>query len=240
MIHSPSQRGSAIIMLFVAVALFGALAYAFMQNSRGSTAMMSDEQAKVYAQQIIAYGNDIKTAIKRLKLRGCTNEQISFENTVSGVNYTNPNAPATKSCHVFDTAGGGLTWKNPPAPFYQSSANWYEGKYGFMEGAEWSGFGTTCAAASCSDLIMTLYTPGKLNEKVCSTINQILGFPSIIEDTYIGGFRFLGAYSFFTAGNPDNTFANEAGSLVTAGKSPVCFKRTSDGAYLYIHLLIAR
>lgn len=110
------ESGSAILWILVAVALFAALNFAFNSNSRTSTSFLDDAEAEAYAKQIIQYGNEVKSAVKRLQLRGCSDTEISFENNVvSG--YTNPNAPSDRSCHVFDVAGAGLSWREFNALF---------------------------------------------------------------------------------------------------------------------------
>lgn len=65
---SRSVRGSAIIFLFIAIALFAALAYAFMQGSRNSLTIMTDEQAKAEAQKILEYANTATAEYKRASL----------------------------------------------------------------------------------------------------------------------------------------------------------------------------
>lgn len=101
-----SQRGSAIFILFVAVALFAALAFAFMQSSRTSTGWLENEATKAKATQNSINAQAINTAVKRLKLRGCTDAQISYE-TPKG-NNPNPSAPTDKRCHVYRIEGGGV------------------------------------------------------------------------------------------------------------------------------------
>jgi len=101
-----SQSGSAIVMLFVAVALFGALAYAFMKGSRGSTSMMTEEQSKANSSTTQGQAMIVSQAVKRLKLRGCKDAQISYE-TPSGAN-PNPQAPTDGRCHVYRVNGGGI------------------------------------------------------------------------------------------------------------------------------------
>lgn len=105
------ECGNAIFMILLGVALFAALGYAFMGSSRTSTTLLTDEQATTYANQIIAYSNEVKNAVKRLQLRGCDDDEISFENNVVA-GYENTNAPTSKKCHVFDIAGGGVSWGN--------------------------------------------------------------------------------------------------------------------------------
>ncbi|PZO85416.1 MAG: hypothetical protein DI626_07430 [Micavibrio aeruginosavorus] len=103
------QRGSAIIMIFVAVALFGLLSFAFMRGSNTSTALMTSEKDKAMVTDAQDYANAVNMAIKRLKARGCTDSQISYE-TPKG-NNPNPSAPTDQSCHVFKIAGAGVKFQ---------------------------------------------------------------------------------------------------------------------------------
>ncbi len=238
--HTP-QSGSAILWVLIAVALFAAVGFAMSYNSRTSTSIISGEQVRVYAQQIIAYGNEIKTAVKRLQLRGCTNEQISFQNSSAADPswYENPNSPPDKSCHIFDVKGGGLAWQNLPTPYadmageynYSFAAN----KYAFIGETEWAGSGTTCAAASCSDLIMIVHSTN-FDKTLCNKINQLLDLPLDISDAKVSGTPYKGTFSFITG----STFADESTSVSAAGKSAACFYRTSDNIYIYMTLLANR
>ena len=99
--HYPSERGNALLYILIAVALIAALSYVVSRGQRGNTSTLTDQQARLAAQEIIDYGNDLANAVQKLRLRGCTDTQVSFENNIV-TEYTNPNAPADKSCHVFD------------------------------------------------------------------------------------------------------------------------------------------
>lgn len=99
-----SQRGSAIIMLFIAVALFGALAYAFMQGSRTGLGWVEKEKSNAAATKIQDCSNTVNMATKRLAARGCGN-LVSMN--LDGTN-TNPGAPTDGSCSVFHVNGGGV------------------------------------------------------------------------------------------------------------------------------------
>lgn len=151
-----SQTGSAIIWILIAVTLFAAIGVVMMRGTIGSTSTVSDEQAKIYAQQVIAYGNDIKAAIKRLQLRGCADTEISFQNDIDA-NYTNNNAPTDKSCHVFHPNGGGLS-------FVDNKNVILHNPY-FMGNSYIVGVGT-----SESELIMY----GEVDKATCIQINKIL------------------------------------------------------------------
>lgn len=95
------QSGSAILFLFVAVALLGALSYAFLQSSRGSTALISGEATKAATYQTQDCTNTVTMAVKRLQARGCPN--ISYNNDGSN----SDGSMGDGSCSVFHPSGGG-------------------------------------------------------------------------------------------------------------------------------------
>lgn len=102
------QSGNALFIIIVAVALFAGLGYAFTQNSRGNLGFIETEKTKASATSNAAYTQAVNMAVKRLKLRGCTDAQISHE-TPNG-NNENPDAPTDERCHIFRIAGGGVQY----------------------------------------------------------------------------------------------------------------------------------
>lgn len=108
--HS-SERGSAILFLFIAVALFGALAFAFTHGSRSSVTMLQGVQSDATGTATQDCTNTVNLAVKRLELRGCGNK-ISY--LADGSN-TNTDAPTDGSCSVFHPNGGGVKACNASA-----------------------------------------------------------------------------------------------------------------------------
>lgn len=241
-----NQRGSAIIMLFVAVALFGALAYAFTRGSRTSTGFLTDEQARVSATRILDYTNNIDMSIKRLLLRGCKDNQISFENTfytsgrfTSGGTYVNPNAPTDKRCHVFEAAGAGVRFEDVQDLIIPAAKNLNWASFYFAGSDVVSGMGTTCNLQSCVD--MTVTTFGVI-ENACIAINNQLGVVNpggLPPNDNINSYpNFAGSY------NVGGTTGSVAPQIV--GKRSACIKASScdplitGGCYAFYRVLIAR
>lgn len=232
------ESGSAIFIILIAVALFAALGFAFMQGNRSSTSVMTDEAAKTYATNIISYGNDIRNAITRMKLSGIQPSQFDFGNTIllrnNGTVITaighNPNCTTAK-CQVFSAQGGGLVPKktingsalnteSPGTPTAIQDGAWqaYEGKV--------DGVGTTE-----NDII---YIAGYIKKDVCMMINQLLNVSKPGENppkitttltTYNGS---------FTAGG------SVSGGVVT-GISSYCYEINSrPGVYNYLTTVLVR
>lgn len=99
-----TERGSVIFMLFIAVALFGLLAFAMLQGSRGNLTMMSGEAQKAQATQVQDCTNGVDMAERRLQAKGCG--ALVSHNT-DGSN-TNPGAPSDGSCSIYHSNGGGM------------------------------------------------------------------------------------------------------------------------------------
>lgn len=253
MMKQNHEQGNAIIIILIAVSLFAALGYAFTQSSRTSTGFISQEEAKANANQILSYGNDLKSAIKRLNLRGCDDSEISFENNiVSG--YTNGTAPTNKSCHVFDPAGGGLTYKKmdlsgldetaASATTYTTIGNmiteWY---FPYNTCVNLVGSDDDpCYSASADVAEIVTFFPW-VNRDVCLAINNQLGVdnpsgnPPAIGGSmmYSGGNKFTG---IFTATPPR--------VHISFDEVPeACIYHNSAGAtpglgYFYYKTLVAR
>ncbi|MEM8833402.1 MAG: hypothetical protein AAGB32_02560 [Pseudomonadota bacterium] len=173
-------------MIFLAVALFAALIYAFNQSSRTSTSVISDSQVDTYANQIVAQANDIKNAVKRVQLRGCDDTDLSFANNKEA-GYTNASAPSNNTCHIFHDAGGGLTFK-PIPDVITSSDEWL-----FTADNQVEDVGTNNAGTA--DLIIAL---ANIPLEVCNQINDGLrnGWATPpVDDTTWDETKFTGTYS---------------------------------------------
>jgi len=239
-----SERGNAIFILFIAVALFGMLAYAFMHGSRGNVSMMTAEKAKAYATESIGYGNDVQMAVKRLQARGCTATQVSFENadydSHGWTQYDNPNAPADESCHVFSVKGGGLKFQTDKKMMTAGAIDkgWPAVYITGYDGIP--GVGTDCAAASCNELI---FSEWGLKKEICVAINDKLGITNPggnpPDDDFFASQEFDGAYDYVSG-----SIATVDPSL--AGKRSACIKPAEcngfipGGCYAYYKVLIER
>ncbi len=241
-----SQNGNAIVMIMVAIALFAALAYAFNSTSRSSSNFVSDEQASAYANQILAYGREVKSAVKRLQLRGCSETEISFENNeIAG--YTNTNAPNDKSCHVFDIAGGGLQYITPSLSMLESDHSTYDsyGESFYANKIQVVGVGTSCATGDCTEL--TMHIP-HLKPSICQAINKSINInnvsESITDHEHVANDKFIGIYEFITTGATSTIADGTGANALPSGLKNGCIERSDLAAlgepFNYFHVLIVR
>lgn len=244
--HRHCERGSVIFYILIAVALLGALVFAVSQSNRGSTQQLSSEKARLYATEIIEYTNIIASAVGHLRLRGCADTQISFENDIV-TGYTNAGAPADYSCHVFHESGGGVEWMNPDSDWLDTSesASLEYGVLYFNATSCIINVGTDSSVMcndSGDDEELILFIPW-IQQEICIQINNLLsidnpsGSPPKDKNNALGYFKFQGAY----AGGQEIGESGTTGEELR-GHRAGCFEGNTnpDGGYHFYKVLIAR
>jgi len=237
-----NESGNVLFYIFIAIALIAALSFAVSDGSNTTSGQITDEKAKLAASEIIAYGDVLANAVGQLRLRGCTETQISFENNIEA-GYENPSAPADETCNVFSINGGGVNFETLAQDILDTSesANTFYGHWHFDANHCVANVGTyndSACLESETDLVTTVHY---LQKSVCVAINDLLGVenpssnPPIENSSHSG--RFTGPYS--PAGNI--LLGNEALELV--GQKAGCYQDNtgySDEAYIFYRTLVAR
>lgn len=117
-----AERGNVLFLILIAVALFAALSYVVTQSSRSGSGSIDRENAQLEAADAMSYLGEIRRAVATLIIRGCHDDQITFEGSGfrGGANGpyaggaemlpdgANPNAPTDKRCNVFHPNGGAV------------------------------------------------------------------------------------------------------------------------------------
>lgn len=175
---SRTEQGNVFLIILIAVALFAALAFTVSRGFQSSTTnTLSDREAALAATNIISYAQNIERGISRLRRKGISENDISFnQSVVSGYNHT---APQPDSHKVFHTSGGAVNWKSPES--------------GVNDGSDWSFIGTTCIAdigggatgcdsddESNEELLAVL---SNVVDVVCTELNDRLNITNIPADT---------------------------------------------------------
>ena len=171
-----NQDGIAIGPILFIIAILALLAAAIAAGSGGFTASTNTDSAKVLAQAIIDYAEQVKTGVNTVSANGCgdlssTTSSINFDNSFTS-GYTNPYAPSDHSCDVFNVAGGGIMYKTVPLAALNTAfaASFDYGFYGIYAQPKLQNVGP-----SQQDLILMV---PYLSDAVCLQINNILGFSS--------------------------------------------------------------
>lgn len=184
------EKGNALIYVLIAVALFAALGFTLMNQSRNEgTEELDDAKAELYATQLISYAAQAKSVLDQMYYSGTgVGEYVFLAPDDTGFNT----APHIHK--VFHPAGGGLLKGSLPAAVVDQlsstpAAGWYMGRFNNVEWTDTTG----------TDIILTAY---QISQAVCSKINENItgsaSIPSITNNakTYlIDGAEFSGTNS---------------------------------------------
>ena len=175
-----SEQGNVLWFILIGVVLLGLLTMVLSRS--GSTVDQSGdiEQQRVKASQILRYSKSIEAAVQEMRLRGVSENDISFENAITAVDYTNANCTTT-DCRLFESGGAGLTYTNPPP-----STN---------DGSEWI-FNATNNVADLEttrpELLMIL---PNVRSSLCAQINRMLGSTYGGTESDVDFTAFTGTYT---------------------------------------------
>lgn len=174
-----SQRGNALFLILIAVALFAALAYAVTQSGRGSGSI-DKEQDLLIAAQITQESASIQTATMRMILTGTPKDTIEYMpatwNTLctTGVNC------------LFAQEGGAARLPDPPGTIFEYNIR---SLFGFNShayvcapnnaaGCWYAGTSTNIAGIGTTAPDVFLVYPFLRND-ICTAINKGLGISGI-------------------------------------------------------------
>ncbi len=220
------ERGNVFFLILLGVVLFLALALTVSRGMRSdNTQRLSDQRAQLLATDLITHGQVVARAVDRLRRKGCSENEISFEN---GGFPLNANAPGDNSCHIYHPDGGSVAYREidggaldaslSAAPFY---SQWY------------SSGGTRVVNLGTANTEMT-FSGLYVSEQVCETINEQLGITGIPVDAATGN-QFTG--SFTPSATPDIG----DNSAVLEGRTNFCYQfSTSPIINAYTQVLIER
>lgn len=248
------ERGNVLFIILIAVALFGALSFAITQSGRvGGGAL--NEQNRLNASEIIAYGSDLQQAVSRLELsKNCTVTMISFENSVVA-GYTNPSAPADDSCNIFDPVGGKMGYVIPneiwmdttqsAQPLYRelyfAPSSCIEDVGGSDDAGNVAAGAQDCSADSKANNDLIMFVP-YLTKETCIAINKTAGITNTGGNPPVNS-----AAAWPVADTPWTGTFNEDSYRVDPteilGHHNGCFEgntHPAGGIYTYYHVLRAR
>lgn len=244
-----NECGNALWFILVAIGLLGLLTVMMSRSSSTSNETGDYEQNVIVANEILSYAKNLENGVQSLLARGCSENEISFENAVVA-GYSNPNSPTDKSCHVFDVNGAGMTWDKLPENALDTTLvgnPQYGDAFYFRSGAV-KGLGTDCVESRCNELIMTF---PYLKENIAKAFNKIVNFSvinppshSLCDLDYFPSRFFNGI--FYKHPSCDNNQYGGSFRPDSQGKESGCIRRTdfatfaSATYYECYHVLYAR
>lgn len=222
------ESGNALWFILLAVALLAALTVTITRSSDTTEQSGDIERQRIEGSDIMRYAASIQQAVEQMRLRGLSENEISFENSfVSG--YANARC-GSDACKVFDVAGGGITFTS--ASSNVSTQSWLFTGADSIAGAGEDGTGET----SSEDNELLVILPG-ISQGLCGRINTELGIAGIPQDADNADVS-----TKYTGTFPDGRVIENMG-----GKKTGCFQGDLDdgganisGTYYFYHTLIQR
>lgn len=243
-----SESGNAFFIVMIGVVLFAALMFTFSRGARQGGDNLSVKQAEIAATELIDLAQRYERAVSRLRLKGCSENQISFDGhndallrqNGTAIDFSNPNAPADLSCHTFAGAGGGLVPYLLPAAYMVDNslpcATCTNVQSMYFTTTRIAGIGRDSGAEG-SELTLWL---GRVSRPVCIAINEQLGVPNPggnppVDDWECNSDQpFKGSFE-----NCTDAVGDEATDL--AGRNSFCVDFNNNGwTYIFMTVLAAR
>ena len=235
-----NQSGNAFLIVMLGVVLFATLAFTVSRSMRSdTTTRLTEREISLAATEILDYAQRMSRAVDRLRRRGVSESDISFDQDfVAGYAHGQPDEHK-----VFNSAGGNIRYIDPTLWVDQSIP---DSGLGVCPKNEWVFSGNNTVpdvgqnCGSCDELILALH---HVDERICVEINNRLGItnpggepPPESSGTPPGTLhtgKFTGNFPTAVAGIDNGAGAEETACLlVSCGAS---------GEYtIFYHTLIAR
>ncbi len=243
---SSSQSGSALIYVFVAIALFTALILAFGRGMRQTTGDVDQKTAKVVVSEFISYGNAAQRAVEKLVRQGCSEQDLrfyhpDFDSAGDYAGQAEYQTPPNNKCHIFDQDAGRAKWQKPSGHMVTNPASDYlfSGVYGVQDVGN--------SACPDTELMMIL----KVNKAFCLEYNNALGVdnPNGLPPQQAGADPYgsnpnpataakFGSSSGTTFGCGD--FIGGVATPELTGKTRGCYQSTASDSYYAYYVLLSR
>jgi len=213
-----SEQGNALWFILIAIILL-ALLTSMMTRSGGSTNDTGEyERYSILANEILNYARNLENGYHMLLSRGCSENDISFEDDGS---FVNPNSPSDYSCHMFFPQGAGLEYWDVTGidqvypsnvttvgSFWDASvrSRWFFASHGMSH--------TDAGEPNVMDMHVQL---SPLSDSLCKAINNIVGVTNTGGDVPDGSSQEQGGGGF--TGNFGPTYNNRRFSNTAGGET---------------------
>lgn len=231
-VASSSERGSAIVYIFIGVALFASLIFMFSRSNQNSTQIVTTQQSTIFASDILQYANKLEKTTQKLILNGCSEAEISFKNDIVA-GYSEAQSPVDFHCHIFNSAGGNMSFE---------SFSGIVQDFGPLTSPEKIAFTTSAiTGVGSTDPDLVFIIMAGISPAVCSAINQKLGVSQVQTGVWTPQWsstssaltKFDGTFSATDYG----LSANDVGPSYCAYDQDAGYE-TASGAF--VHVLLAR
>lgn len=209
-----NQRGNAMIYILLALALFGFLTLTLSKQSNQSDSQdLSDELAKLYANELIEYVSSAQQAVDMMLSTGSEIDELSFVNPTSATFNTPPHIHK-----LFHSQGGGLNFQTN---FNDKIQNGVGSAWVFKNdtNVEWTD-------STANDVILSAYF---IRREVCQEINRIITGNTAIPVTANPH------ANYFTSGGGTDFDSTECAAC--EGFHTLCVENDSNDNYTYYTII---
>jgi len=223
-----NNKGTALFLILIGVALFAALSYAVTQSSRqGGT--ISKEDLAMKASVMLQYTAFVQSRVQKMMLvNGTTENTLSFGDPGWGHTRYKYAVAQPDVNKLFSKAGGDVD--------FDTLSDF--GNVTFSGVNRIIGIGCDDDDGSCAELLMTI---GDMDLEICTAINRlVLGTASVASDNIALPYDAHPTRYFkgtFTSDNDAGFIMNHASHI---GKINGCVEDEYPDDYVYYHVLIER
>lgn len=239
---SGGEAGNVLWVILIGVVLLASLGAVLSRSGSNIENTADAEKVSVQALHIMRYARSIENAVQNLQFQDIGENDLSFENPISGIDYTNANCTST-DCRIFHIGGAGLSYLTPKAVWLDrgQSASVYYG--------DWLFTGNACVPdigrgvdASCTSSVRNLELLAVLpyvRLSLCQQVNKLakLSVGNGAPPSDVGA-AFDGADGPFVGGFADAQAIADTAEVLF-GETTGCFEGAS-GVYHFYHVLKAR
>ncbi len=238
-----TEQGAAIIYVFIGIILFAALAFTFSRSAQNSSSALGTSDARVYAQEILTYGDSVQKAVQSILSNGFSEQQLDFDNPLTlkrfnGTNNPMVNARCTSTgCKVFNPQGGGVTPSMAPIHARGSSAG-FTATYPAIGGNYPHMINIVDVGSTLPDLVFSVHG---LSKNLCIELNKILGVDNPSGNPPTGDATAVADQ--YNGSMTSSTTLGDSGEASLKGKTRFCMRyntAVTTELYVYQHVLLQR
>lgn len=232
--RTPSQSGNMLVYILGAIFLLGLLVVITKGNYQPG-AGIDQEALTMKVSEVRRYGSELERGVNYILQNGQSETAIRFAHPSAAAGYGTYGT--TPKAEVFNPAGGGVEWKDPPAGIQTTVTPWFFNARNVV-----ANVGSTASVNSAVELLAVL---GSVTKDFCLAVNTSIGVPTASgvipkeNDTVNLGTPFVGAFTYGAWLNtPDKVLDGFQEGCIEGNTGSAATGLT--GTYYYYKVLLTR
>lgn len=221
------SSGNILFIILIAIVLFAMLGSVVM-NGNTTTNKISEDKAKLYAQDIISYANTLESAVQTMLSKGVYETDLCFDyDAYPGGNADYEHAGcADEKNRVFSPNGGGVHYMTPASRYLDSSYSG-ENRYGLYTIGGNTYVDDIPLGASVNSGELILFLPA-LKKDICEAINNALNLNNATALSAVeagNSMPLLNTSAFYKGSFGNGTQIGGGTGAYFNGKAKACFQQ---------------